>query len=85
MKRLYAWICTALLLGVLGSGACGRTVLEDCSVSCDSAKNTCVQKCHDDQCKTQCETELNNCKLSCGRVSTGGNSGGGGSSGGGGY
>jgi hypothetical protein len=31
--------------------------------------NTCVQKCNDDQSRTLCKTDLDNCTASCGGVS----------------
>jgi hypothetical protein len=37
-------------------------------VRCQDADSTCVQKCTDDQCKTACQTDLDNCTASCGSV-----------------
>jgi hypothetical protein len=49
--------------------ACGDTVTgKDCKVSCQDVDNTCVQKCNDDQCRTACRTDLDNCTASCGTV-----------------
>ena len=68
-KRTLAW-CGALLIAGAGlSGACNDTVMaKDCKVTCQDVDNTCVQKCNDDQCKTVCATDLDNCVASCGTV-----------------
>jgi hypothetical protein len=67
------WARLALMLGALMLGGCGGIVAEDCSVKCSHVKNDCTQKCTDDACKTRCTTDFDNCKLSCDKVKTGGN------------
>jgi hypothetical protein len=59
--------CVAALLGAGAIySACGDTVMgKDCSVNCQDVDTTCVQKCNDDACKTQCATDLDNCTASC--------------------
>ncbi len=68
-KRILAY-CAAVLFSAAGLFvACSDTVTgTDCKVSCQDVDNTCVQKCSDDQCKTACKTDLDNCTASCGTV-----------------
>jgi hypothetical protein len=62
--------CGALLLAGAGLySACDDTIMgTDCKVKCQDIDNTCVQKCNDDQCKTACATDLDNCTASCSSV-----------------
>ena len=61
--------CVAVLLSTGLYGACGDTIKgTDCKVTCQDVDNTCVQKCNDDQCRTACKTDLDNCTASCGGV-----------------
>jgi len=62
--------CAAMLMAGAGFyGACNDTVTAtDCKVKCEDADNTCVQRCTDDQCKTACTTDLDNCRASCSTV-----------------
>jgi hypothetical protein len=64
-KTLAYW--GGLLMTAVGLyGACGDTVSgSNCKVRCQDVDNTCVQKCTDDQCKTVCKTDLDNCSASC--------------------
>jgi len=60
-----------MLLSVVGLvGGCGNTTVagQDCKVQCQDVDNTCVQKCNDDQCRTACKTDLDNCTASCSSV-----------------
>jgi len=68
-KKTLAY-CGGLLLMAAGMyGACGDTVTgSNCKVNCQDADNTCVQKCTDDQCKTVCKTDLDNCSASCDQI-----------------
>jgi hypothetical protein len=68
-KTTLAW-CAAVLIGGAGFfGACNDTITgENCRVKCQDVDNTCVQKCNDDQCKTVCATDLDNCSASCDSV-----------------
>jgi len=63
-------LCAGMSLSVVGLlGACDDTVTgKDCQVQCQDVDNTCVQKCNDDQCRTACKTDLDNCTASCGSV-----------------
>jgi hypothetical protein len=77
-KRTLAY-CIAVLMSAGLFSACNDTVkATDCSANCQDVDNSCVQKCNDDQCKTQCKTDLDNCTASCGTitVSPGGKDGG---------
>jgi len=61
--------CFAGLLSAGLYGACGDSVTgTDCKVKCQDVDNTCVQKCKDNECKTVCKTDLDNCTASCGTV-----------------
>jgi len=65
--------CAAVLFSVAGLlEACTGTNVtgKDCKVTCEDVDNTCVQKCNDDQCRTACKTDLDNCTASCGTVTT---------------
>jgi hypothetical protein len=68
-KRTLAY-CAAVFLSAVGLlGGCGGAVIgKDCTVNCQDVDNTCVQKCNDDQCRTLCKTDLDNCVASCGTV-----------------
>jgi hypothetical protein len=68
-KRTLAY-CGALLMSAVGLyGACGDTITgTDCRVKCQDVDNTCVKGCSDDQCKTVCRTDLDNCSASCDKV-----------------
>src|SRR6184192_2892339 len=59
--------CAAMLLSSGGLlGACGDTIsAKDCTGSCQDADNTCIEKCYDDQCRTACKPDLDNCTASC--------------------
>ncbi len=67
MKKRTLSYCAAMLLSALGMfGGCNDTVNgSDCGVMCQDVDNTCVKKCEDDQCKTACKTDLDNCTASC--------------------
>ena len=70
-KRVLTYCAAALLSAVALYGGCGGDVTgQDCKLKCDDAKNTCVQKCNDDQCKTKCTTELHDCSLKCDSITT---------------
>jgi len=58
---------SAVLLSIAGFlVGCNDTVAaNDCKVKCQDVDNTCVKSCNDDQCKTACKTDLDNCSLSC--------------------
>jgi len=68
-NKTLAW-CGGVLLSVVGlAGACGDTVTgNNCKVQCQDVDNTCVKNCNDDQCRTVCKTDLDNCTASCGSV-----------------
>ena len=70
MTKRHLAYCVAAFLSAAGLyAACGDTVTgNDCKLSCQDTKNTCVQKCSDDQCKTKCTTDLSNCTASCDSV-----------------
>ena len=70
MTKGTLFLCAAALLTSVGLyGACDDTITAtDCRVKCEDADNTCVQRCTDDQCKTVCKTDLDNCVASCGSV-----------------
>jgi len=70
MTKKSLFFCAALLLGSAGLyGACDDTITgTNCSVKCEDADNTCVQRCTDDACKTVCKTDLDNCRASCDSV-----------------
>ncbi len=61
--------CAAAFLSAGLYGACNDTITgKDCSVNCQDVDNTCLQKCTDDQCRTACKTDLDNCTASCGTI-----------------
>ncbi len=67
-KRALAY-CFAVLMSIGLYTACNDTVTaQDCSASCQSLDSSCVQKCSDDKCKTQCKADLDNCTASCGSI-----------------
>ena len=68
-KRTIAY-CAGMLLSIAGlAGGCGDTVMaKNCSLNCQDVDNACVQKCTDDQCRTACKTDLDNCTASCGNI-----------------
>ena len=71
MTRWTLAYCAAGLLSIAAGlyGGCGDTITgQDCTVKCQDVDNTCVQKCTDDQCRTTCKTDLDNCVASCGTV-----------------
>jgi hypothetical protein len=77
-RRAFSY-CVAAFLSVAGLYAgCGDSVTgKDCMVNCQDVDNTCVQKCTDDQCRTACKTDLDNCTASCGSVTVSPNADGG--------
>jgi hypothetical protein len=78
-KRTLTYCAAFLMAGAGLFAACNDTVAaKDCKVSCQDVDNTCVQKCNDDQCKTVCATDLDNCTASCGTVTASPSDGGGG-------
>jgi hypothetical protein len=61
--------CAAALLSAGFYTACNDTITgKDCSVNCQDVDNSCLQKCSDDQCRTACKTDLDNCTGSCGTI-----------------
>ena len=68
--REFQWVALMAIALPLGAGCGSNVVARDCSVKCENAHNDCTKKCTEDTCKTQCDTDLNNCKLSCEKVST---------------
>jgi len=68
-KRTFTY-CSVIVLSLLGLNAgCGDTVNgSNCSVMCEDVDNTCVKNCTDDQCKSVCKTDLDNCTASCRNV-----------------
>ena len=65
-KRTFASFAAVLLSAGLYAAGCNDTITaKDCGGSCQDVDNTCVQKCNDDQCKTLCKTDLDNCTGSC--------------------
>jgi hypothetical protein len=68
-KRTFAYFAAVLLSAGLYAAGCNDTITaKDCGGSCQDVDNTCVQKCSDDQCKTQCKTDLDNCTGSCASI-----------------
>ena len=67
MTKGTLFLCASVLMTGLGLyGACGDTIAaKDCKIKCEDVDNTCVQTCTDDQCKTVCKTDLDNCRASC--------------------
>ena len=58
--------CFAMLMSAGLCAACNDTVTaNDCNASCQDVDNSCIKKCNDDNCKTQCNTDLDNCTASC--------------------
>jgi hypothetical protein len=70
MRNRTLALCAGVVLSAVGLfGGCNDTVAgKDCKVQCQDVDNTCVQKCNDDQCRTTCKTDLDNCTASCGSV-----------------
>jgi hypothetical protein len=67
-KRALVYCVAAFLSAGLYAG-CNDTITgKDCSVNCQDVDNSCVQKCNDDQCRTACKTDLDNCTASCGTI-----------------
>ena len=67
-KRTLAY-CLAVLMSAALYTACGDSIkATDCSTNCQDVDNSCVQKCNDDQCRSACTTDLDNCNTSCGSV-----------------
>ena len=61
--------CAAAFLSAGFYAACNDTITgKDCSVNCQDIDNSCLQKCSDDQCRTACKTDLDNCTASCGTI-----------------
>jgi hypothetical protein len=61
--------CAALVMSAALYTGCNDTVTaKDCSANCQDVDNTCVKKCNDDQCRSQCTTDLDNCTASCGTI-----------------
>jgi len=75
MKKCLGYASVVVLFVSLG-GACTANVSTDCTGHCQDVDNDCVKKCNDDQCKTQCDTDLHNCTVSCGGGSSSGSSSG---------
>jgi hypothetical protein len=68
-KKTLACCAGLLMAGAAFYGACNDTIMgKDCKIKCQDVDNTCVQKCTDDQCKTVCATDLDNCTASCDSV-----------------
>jgi len=68
-NKILACCAGLLMAGAAFYGACDDTIMgTDCKVKCQDIDHTCVQKCSDDQCKTVCATDLDNCTASCGSV-----------------
>ena len=68
-KSILAYCAAVLMSAAVLFGACDDTIAaKDCHVKCQDADNVCVQKCTDDQCKTVCKTDLDNCSASCASV-----------------
>jgi hypothetical protein len=75
-KRALAYGVAVFMSAGLYS-ACGENVTAtDCSANCQDVDNSCVKKCSDDQCRTQCQTDLDNCSASCGTITVGPKDGG---------
>jgi len=69
MKKRTLAYCAAALMSAGLFTACNDTVTaKDCSANCQDVDNTCVKKCSDDQCRSQCTTDLDNCTASCGTI-----------------
>lgn len=66
MHRLFAYAGAgvAVVLAILsGCGSTSGSV--DCKGQCGDIETECVQKCSDDQCKSKCTTDFDNCSASC--------------------
>ena len=71
MTKRTLFLGAVLFMSGFGIGACNDTIaLNDCRVKCEDADNVCVQKCTDDQCKTVCKTDLDNCTASCDSITS---------------
>ena len=69
MKKTILGYCAAVFMSAALYMGCNDTVSgKDCMASCQDVDNTCVKKCTDDQCKMQCQTDLDNCSISCENV-----------------
>jgi hypothetical protein len=76
IKRTLAY-CFAVLMSAGLYGGCNETVTAmDCGAQCQDVDNDCVKKCNDDQCRTQCQTDLDNCSASCSTITVGPKDGG---------
>jgi hypothetical protein len=68
-KRAFAYCAAVFLSAGLYAAGCNDTITaKNCSGSCQDIDNTCLQKCNDDQCRTLCKTDLDNCTVSCGTI-----------------
>jgi predicted small secreted protein len=64
-KRSLAYCFAVLMSAALYTGCNDTVTAKDCSANCQDVDNSCLQKCNDDTCKTQCKTDLDNCTASC--------------------
>ena len=64
-KRSLAYGFAVLMSAALYTGCNDTVTAKNCSANCQDVDNTCLQKCTDDACKTQCKTDLDNCTASC--------------------
>ncbi|HEY6478054.1 MAG TPA: hypothetical protein VI456_15860 [Polyangia bacterium] len=67
-KRSLAYCFAVLMSAALYTGCNDTVTAKDCSANCQDIDNSCVQKCNDDNCRTQCKTDLDNCSASCGSI-----------------
>lgn len=64
-KRSLAYCFAVLMSAALYTGCNDTVTAKDCSANCQDVDNSCLQKCNDDTCRTQCKTDLDNCTASC--------------------